>query len=85
MNDTKVARQVPNTWLKNNGQGWIHRCGSSVKRQGKASTPHPPILVNPKIRNALVSHFDESDLTTTKWKFETGKSMRKSLLPRHHT
>jgi hypothetical protein len=81
MSDTKIARQVPNAWLKNNSQGWIHRCGGIVKRQGKASTPHPPISINPKIRNAFVLHFDEIDLTTTKWKFETGKNMKKSSLP----
>jgi hypothetical protein len=80
MSDTKVARKVPNAWLKNNGQGWIHRCGGNVKRQGKANTPHPPVSVNPKIIN-VVLHFDEIDFTTTKWKFETRKSMRRSSLP----
>jgi len=45
------------------------------------STPHTPISINPKIGNALVLHSDEIDFTTTKWKFETGKSMRESSLP----
>jgi hypothetical protein len=48
-------------------------------------TPHPPISINPNIKNALVLHLDEIDLTTTKWKFETGKNMRESSLLRHHT
>jgi hypothetical protein len=43
-------------------------------------TPHPPISINPNIKNALVLHSDEIDLTTTKWKFETGKNMKESSL-----
>jgi len=33
-----------NAWLKNNGQGWIRRCGGSVKRQERPTLPMVAVI-----------------------------------------